>query len=251
MHHSAPRPNIEQNLDQALKQYFGYDAFRPGQREIIDASLNRQDQLVVIPTGGGKSLCFQLPALLQSGLTVVVSPLIALMQDQVMALRDNGIRATFLNSTLSAEESRSRHSALFRNEIDLLYVAPERLMGEYFLETLNELKERVGITNFAIDEAHCVSEWGHDFRPEYRQLGYLRQRYPDVPMMALTATATPRVRKDIVQQLKLRQPRIHVASFNRDNLYYEVRNKTRKTYESIRDLLKETTGSTIIYCFSR
>ncbi|MEM9245392.1 MAG: DNA helicase RecQ [Cyanobacteria bacterium P01_F01_bin.153] len=259
MHHSAtrlssgqnPDQNPEQNLDQALKQYFGYDAFRPGQREIIAASLNQQDQLVVIPTGGGKSLCFQLPALLQSGLTVVVSPLIALMQDQVMALRDNGIRATFLNSTLSAEESRSRHSALFRNEVDLLYVAPERLMGEHFLDTLNQLKQSIGIANFAIDEAHCVSEWGHDFRPEYRQLGYLRQRYPDVPMMALTATATPRVRRDIVQQLKLRQPRIHVASFNRDNLYYEVRNKTRKTYESIRDLLKETTGSTIIYCFSR
>ncbi|MEM6503330.1 MAG: DNA helicase RecQ, partial [Cyanobacteria bacterium P01_C01_bin.89] len=251
MHHSETRPNLAQNLDQALKQYFGYGAFRPGQRDIIEASLNGQDQLVVIPTGGGKSLCFQLPALLQPGLTVVVSPLIALMQDQVMALRDNGIRATFLNSTLSAEESRFRHNALFKNQIDLLYVAPERLMGEYFLETLNELKERIGITNFAIDEAHCVSEWGHDFRPEYRQLGHLRQRYPNVPMMALTATATPRVRSDIVQQLKLRKPRIHVASFNRDNLYYEVRNKNRKTYDSIRNLLKETTGSTIIYCFSR
>lgn len=237
-------------LDRALKQYFGYDRFRPGQRPIIEAALDGRDRLVIMPTGGGKSLCFQLPALLQSGVTVVVSPLIALMQDQVDSLQANGIGATFLNSTVSGLEVRDRSRAVLSGDIKLLYVAPERLLSESFLQFLDSARSQVGIAGFAIDEAHCVSEWGHDFRPEYRQLSLLRQRYPDVPMTALTATATDRVRQDIIQQLSLRQPQIHVASFFRDNLTYEVRPKTRNSYRDILRLVREG-GSGIIYCLSR
>ena len=205
-------------LQDALKKYFGYDEFRPLQQEIIDDALAGRDVVALLPTGGGKSLCFQLPALLRNGVTIVVSPLIALMKDQVDALRTSGIPATFLNSTLAASEARERFRGLHRNEFRLLYVAPERLMMENFLEsTLNW-----NIAQIAIDEAHCISEWGHDFRPEYRELKKLRTQFPDVPIMALTATATKRVRDDIVKQLKLRQPRCYVASFNRPNLTYRV-----------------------------
>ncbi len=241
------------DLDAALKQYFGYDSFRPGQREIITAALQRRDQLVVIPTGGGKSLCFQLPALLGGGVTVVVSPLIALMQDQVTALQNNGIAATFLNSTLDRATQVERLRAVFAGEIALLYVAPERLLGDGFLASLDQLYDEHHLTGFAIDEAHCVSEWGHDFRPEYRQLGGLRDRYPGTPFTALTATATDRVRSDIITQLRLREPRIHVASFNRPNLYYEVRTKkqTRQAYGELLTLIGQANGSAIIYCFSR
>ncbi|HLC12504.1 MAG TPA: RecQ family ATP-dependent DNA helicase, partial [Chthoniobacterales bacterium] len=182
----------------ALKKYFGYDAFRPLQQEIIDDALNDRDVFALLPTGGGKSLCFQLPALLRDGVTIVVSPLIALMKDQVDALRTSGIAATFLNSTLAGSESRERLRGLDRNQFRLLYVAPERLMMENFLErALNW-----NIAQIAIDEAHCISEWGHDFRPEYRELKKLRTHFPDVPIMALTATATERVRDDIIKQLK-------------------------------------------------
>lgn len=239
------------NLEQALKQFFGYDAFRPGQRAIIEAALQKQDLLVVMPTGGGKSLCFQLPALLQSGVTVVVSPLIALMQDQVEALQKNGIAATFLNSSIGFEEARSRQAALLNGETKLLYLAPERLLTEGFLTLLDEIHTEVGIAAIAIDEAHCVSEWGHDFRPEYRQLSQVRQRYPQVPVWSLTATATERVRQDIIQQLALRQPHIHLASFNRPNLYYEIRPKDRRAYLELLQEIRQTNGSSIVYCFSR
>lgn len=195
------------SLDRALKQYFGYDRFRPGQQGIIEASLENQDQLVIMPTGGGKSLCFQLPALLRPGVTVVVSPLIALMQDQVDSLQANGLGATFLNSTLKGVEARDRIRAVRQGDIKLLYVAPERLLSEHFLEFLSQLRSQPGLSGFAIDEAHCVSEWGHDFRPEYRQLSRLRQYYPEVPVTALTATATDRVRQDIIQQLSLKRPK--------------------------------------------
>jgi ATP-dependent DNA helicase RecQ len=240
------------SLEQALKHYFGYDSFRPGQRQIVEQALDNHDQLVVMPTGGGKSLCFQLPALLKPGLMIVVSPLIALMQDQVELLRDNGIAATFLNSSLNPEELRSRGRAVLNGQIKILYVAPERLLSEDYLNAvLPHIRDRVGISAFAIDEAHCVSEWGHDFRPEYRQLNYLRQHYPEVPMLALTATATPRVRTDIMKQLELRNPIVHVASFNRPNLYYEVRPKTKNSYQELVQQIRQTPGSGIVYCLSR
>jgi len=237
--------------DEALKFYFGYDAFRPGQREIVEAAIAQQDQLVIMPTGGGKSICYQLPALLMEGVTIVVSPLIALMQDQVQALQDNGIGAAFLNSSLGPTELRSQEQAVLAGKIKLLYVAPERLMGDRFLPFLERIDAEIGIAAFAIDEAHCLSEWGHDFRPEYRQLKTLRQRYPAVPMMALTATATQRVQQDIVAQLALRDPRIHLASFNRTNLYYEVRPKQRSVYTDLLQLLRQTPGAGIVYCLSR
>ena len=234
-------------LQETLKKYFGYDEFRPLQREIIDDTLAGRDVFALLPTGGGKSLCFQLPALLRDGVTIVVSPLIALMKDQVDALRTSGIAATFLNSTLAANEARERFRGLHRNEFRLLYVAPERLMMENFLESALNWN----IAQIAIDEAHCISEWGHDFRPEYRKLKKLRAQLPDVPIMALTATATKRVRDDIVKQLKLRQPRCYVASFNRPNLTYRVMPKS-SAYQQVLDFVRARPNeSGIVYCASR
>ena len=232
---------------EALKKYFGYDEFRPLQREIIDDALAGRDVFALLPTGGGKSLCFQLPALLRDGVTIVVSPLIALMKDQVDALRTSGIAATFLNSTLGANEARERFRGLHRNEFRLLYVAPERLMMENFLESALNWN----IAQIAIDEAHCISEWGHDFRPEYRELKKLRAQFPDVPIMALTATATKRVRDDIVKQLKLHRPRCYVASFNRPNLTYRVMPKS-SAYQQVLDFVRARPNeSGIVYCASR
>ncbi len=239
------------SLEAALKHFFGYDTFRLDQRRSIECFLNRQDCLVVMPTGGGKSLCYQLPSLLRLGVMVVVSPLIALMQDQVDALKNNGIPATFLNSSLNLDAVRSREKALLSGQMKLLYVAPERLLSEGFWPFLTRLHSAVGISGFAIDEAHCVSEWGHDFRPEYRQLHRLRSAFPEVPMMALTATATDRVRQDIVQQLGLQTPQVFVSSFNRANLYYEVRPKDATSYEALVQQIKEARGACIVYCLSR
>jgi len=230
-----------------LKRVFGYDSFRPLQEEIITASLDGSDTFALLPTGGGKSLCFQLRALVRDGLTVVVSPLIALMKDQVDALQTAGVAATFLNSTLGEKEARQRLAALFNGEYRLLYVAPERLMVPTFLEKLRQWK----IALVAIDEAHCISEWGHDFRPEYRQLAQIRSELPGVPVMALTATATERVREDIVRQLHMQGPGVFVASFNRPNLAYRVVPKERayaQVLEFVRERKKE---SGIIYCLSR
>ncbi len=238
-------------LEQALKHYFGYDEFRSSQREIVTTALANRDLLVIMPTGGGKSLCFQLPALLKQGVTIVVSPLIALMQDQVQQLADNGIPATFLNSSITTEERRERAAAIYNGEIKLVYVAPERLNQEFITNFLIDLHQEVGIASFAIDEAHCVSEWGHDFRPDYRKLSQLREYFPKVPFLGLTATATDRVRQDIIKQLDLREPEVHVASFNRPNLYYEVRRKTTTPYRELLAQVKQTDGSGIIYCLSR
>lgn len=238
------------SLETALKHHFGYDQFRPGQRQVIEASLKKRDVLVVMPTGGGKSLCYQLPALLKLGVTVVVSPLIALMQDQTEALRDNGIAAACINSTQSFDVLRQARQSLLAGETKLVYVSPERLVSEGFMDFLAQASQTVGLACFAIDEAHCVSEWGHDFRPEYRQLGCLRQRFPQVPVVGLTATATARVRQDIIQQLQLVDPVIHVASFNRPNLFYEVKPKSRHTYAALLKQLQQP-GSAIVYCLSR
>jgi ATP-dependent DNA helicase RecQ len=235
------------NLIATLKKHFGYDQFRPLQHEIISDALAGRDVLVLMPTGGGKSLCFQLPALIRDGLTIVVSPLISLMKDQVDALQTSGIPATYLNSTLDRPEATARWRGLHRGEYRMLYVAPERLMLDTFLErALNW-----NIAQFAIDEAHCISEWGHDFRPEYRELKKLRTHFPDVPMMALTATATERVRADIVKQLKLQQPRCYVASFNRSNLTYRVVPKTTP-YEQLLEFIRSRPNECgIVYCASR
>ncbi len=235
------------DLAQLLKRTFGYGTFRPLQREIIGATLAGQDVFALLPTGGGKSLCFQLPALARPGLTVVVSPLIALMKDQVDALQASGVAATFLNSTLGADESRARLRGLHRGEYKLLYAAPERLMLEGWVENLKAWK----VACLAIDEAHCVSEWGHDFRPEYRQLSKLRAALPAVPVMALTATATGRVRTDIITHLQLREPATFVASFNRPNLTYRVIPKDGPLKQIIDFVRPREHESGIIYCASR
>src|SRR6266481_4145158 len=235
------------DLPSSLKRHFGYDEFRPLQQEIVSDALAGRDVFALMPTGGGKSLCFQLPALLRDGLTIVVSPLISLMKDQVDALETSGIAATFLNSALDRQAASARLRGLHRGEYRLLYVAPERLMLDTFLErALNW-----NIAQIAIDEAHCISEWGHDFRPEYRELKKLRAQFPDVPIMALTATATTRVRDDIVKQLKLRQPRCYVASFNRPNLTYRVMPKS-SAYQHVLDFVQARPNeSGIVYCASR
>jgi ATP-dependent DNA helicase RecQ len=230
-----------------LKQYFGFTSFRPLQEEIIRDSLAGKDVFALLPTGGGKSLCFQLPALTRDCLTVVVSPLIALMKDQVDALQASGIPATFLNSSLAADESRKRLRGLHNGEYRLLYAAPERLMLSGFLEDLKRWNVRL----IAVDEAHCISEWGHDFRPEYRHLADLRKLFPLVPFMALTATATGRVREDIVTHLRLREPKCYVASFNRPNLTYRVIPKNKPYDQLLHFLRARPKESGIVYCQSR
>src|SRR5436189_2921963 len=235
------------DLTGTLKKSFGYDQFRPLQQEISRDGLGGRDVVVLVPTGGGKSLCFQLPALTREGLTIVVSPLIALMKDQVDALQASGIPATYLNSTLGRDEAKTGWRGLHRGEYRMLYVAPERLM----LETFLELALNWNSAQFAIDEAHCISEWGHDFRPEYRELKKLRDHFPGAPVMALTATATERVRADVIKELKLRDPRFYVASFNRPNLAYRVVPKTEPYEQLLAFIRSRPNDSGIVYCASR
>jgi ATP-dependent DNA helicase RecQ len=237
----------EKSWLELLKRYFGFTSFRPWQREIIHDTLAGKDVFALLPTGGGKSLCFQLPALLRPGLTLVVSPLIALMKDQVDAMQAAGVGATFLNSTLEAGAARERLRGLHQHEYRLLYVAPERLMLPGFLADL----QKWNVNLIAVDEAHCISEWGHDFRPEYRRLADLRALFPQVPMMALTATATERVRADIVKLLQLREPSVFVASFNRPNLSYRVIAKAKPAAQVLEFLRERERDCGIIYCQSR
>ena len=234
-------------IEATLAEVFGYPEFRPHQAEIIDHIVAGGDSFVLMPTGGGKSLCFQLPALHRDGVAIVVSPLIALMKDQVDALRANGVAAAYLNSSLSAEESRAVVHDLRTGALDLLYVAPERLVLDGFLADLG----RVTLSLFAIDEAHCVSQWGHDFRPEYVQLGCLRERFPDVPIVALTATADEQTRADIVHQLGLTAARVFVTGFDRPNIRYAAEYKT-KPFAQLQSFLGEHRGSSgIVYALSR
>jgi len=230
-----------------LKRTFGFDSFRPLQEEIIRDTLAGRDVFALLPTGGGKSLCFQLPALLRPGLTVVVSPLIALMKDQVDALETAGVPATFLNSSLDPDAARARRRGLENGEYRLLYLAPERLILD---GTLAELK-RWNVNLIAVDEAHCISEWGHDFRPEYRRLAELRGHFPETPVMALTATATERVREDVVRELRLRDPVRYVASFNRPNLTYRVLAKCKPMEQTLAFARARQGEAGIVYCQSR
>ena len=231
----------------ALKHHFGFEAFRPLQEEIVRDVLAGRDVFALLPTGGGKSLCFQLPAVMREGLTVVVSPLIALMKDQVDGLTTAGVPATFLNSALDGNETRRRLRGLHQGAYRLLYLAPERLALDHVMRDLAQWN----VTRFAIDEAHCISEWGHDFRPEYRRLAELRRTFPAVPVLALTATATERVRRDIVASLELREPSVYVASFNRPNLRYRVVAKAN-TFASLLGFVRERSKeSGIVYAASR
>jgi ATP-dependent DNA helicase RecQ len=233
--------------EEALRQVFGYETFRGLQKKAIDAVVAGRDALVLMPTGGGKSLCYQIPALLRDGVAIVVSPLIALMQDQVDALEEVGVSAAFLNSTQSPEESQAVRNRLAAGELDLLYVAPERLM----MPSMQALLSRLRISLFAIDEAHCVSIWGHDFRPEYGALSILRERFPYVPRIALTATADQKTREEIVEKL-LKDPELFIASFDRPNIFYRIVDKRNVKEQLLHFIRYEHEGDCgIVYCLAR
>lgn len=234
-------------IDDSLRQVFGLHEFRPYQREIIEQLIAGGDAFVLMPTGGGKSLCYQLPALHRPGLAIVVSPLISLMKDQVDALLANGVRAAMYNSTLGEAEARDVLHRLHGRKLDLLYVAPERMMRPAFINSLQDME----IALIAIDEAHCVSQWGHDFRPEYAALGELRQHFPEVPFIALTATADPQTRDDVLKVLRLHQARQYATSFDRPNIRYTVLEKHRPQSQLRRFLARRTNESGIVYALSR
>jgi ATP-dependent DNA helicase RecQ len=240
-------PSSPNALHQTLRQVFGLHEFRPQQQEIIENLIAGQDAFVLMPTGGGKSLCYQLPALIRPGVALVVSPLISLMKDQVDALVANGVSAAYYNSSLQADQARQVLARLHGDDLDLLYVAPERLMSDNFLERLSQVQ----IALVAVDEAHCVSQWGHDFRPEYAALGALREHLPSVPMLALTATADEHTREDIVKVLGLQQARRYIASFDRPNIRYTVLEKHKGKDQLSRFLEGQGSDSGIVYALSR
>jgi ATP-dependent DNA helicase RecQ len=236
---------------EVLARVFGYPSFRGQQEEVVDQLVAGGDALVLMPTGGGKSLCYQIPALLRSGVGVVVSPLIALMQDQVEALCQVGVNAAFINSSLDFRSLVDTERRLMAGELDLVYVAPERLLGERFLGLLAELVARQRVALFAIDEAHCVSQWGHDFRPEYIQLGELHQRFPGVPRIALTATADQLTRQEIITRLHLERARLFVASFDRPNIRYQIVERDNPRKQLLGFLGQHRGEAGIVYCLSR
>ncbi|MBI5915544.1 MAG: ATP-dependent DNA helicase RecQ, partial [Bacteroidetes bacterium] len=238
--------NLE-NAKTALKKFYGFDQFRPLQPEVIQALYDKKDVLLLMPTGGGKSVCFQVPAVTMEGTCVVVSPLISLMKDQVEALRANGIRAAFLNSSLTYPEQQLVENDLFHGRLDLLYTSPEKMASQEFMPLLRSAK----ICLFAIDEAHCISAWGHDFRPEYRQLRFLKKSFPNVPVIAVTATADKLTRRDIVAQLELQNPEIFIASFDRPNLSLEVRPGRKRMEQIVEFVEKRPQQPGIIYCLAR
>jgi len=239
-------PNYQSAL-QVLKQVYGFEGFRHQQQEIINDLINGNDCFVLMPTGGGKSLCYQIPALIRPGTAIVVSPLIALMQDQVSALNANGIKAAFYNSTLDMESANVVLQDLHNGRLDLLYVSPERLLNQSFIQRLQSIQ----ISLFAIDEAHCISQWGHDFRPEYRQMGTLREWFSQVPFIALTATADRATREDILHRLHFHQPKIHISSFDRPNIQYRVLEKQQPMNQLLNFLDKHKQSSGIVYALSR
>ncbi len=230
-----------------LKDVFGYDAFRGQQAAIVESVAAGADALVLMPTGGGKSLCYQVPGLLREGLAVVVSPLIALMEDQVATLDELGVAAVALNSTLGADEQREIAERIRAGQIKFLYLAPERLVQPRMLAFLQRLR----IALFAIDEAHCVSQWGHDFRPEYLQLGQLAELFPQVPRLALTATADKRTREEIVQRLQLQEARRYLSSFDRPNIFYRIQPKDQPRKQLLAFLAARKGDAGIVYCLSR
>ena len=232
-----------------LKKHFGFDNFLPFQEDIIADVLQCKNVLAILPTGAGKSLCYQLPAMEFSGTALVVSPLISLMKDQVSALVENGIQAAYLNSSLGVSEAREIRERVLNGKVKVLYVAPERLMKDEFLDFIVS----IGISLIAVDEAHCISELGHDFRPEYRKLNLLRERFPSVSMIALTATATKKVREDIIRQLGFEEGKYetHIGSFDRKNLYYSIRGKQNAYYHILGYIEDHPGASGIIYCHSR
>ena len=232
---------------ETLKKYFGFDTFRENQESITQALIDGKDVLALMPTGGGKSICYQLPALLMKGTAIVVSPLISLMKDQVGGLRTNGIPAAFINSSLSPAVTAQVENDFVNGALKLLYVSPEKLISASFFSLL----QKGNINLFAIDEAHCISSWGHDFRPEYAKLGFIKNQFPHIPIIALTATADKITRRDIVDQLKLHQPETYISSFDRPNIHLEVRPALDR-FNQILSFIKSKNGqSGIIYCLLR
>ena len=238
-------------LEQALLTHFGWGGFRPGQRPVIEAMLAGRDCLAVLPTGAGKSLCYQLPALVRGGLVLVISPLVALMEDQVQHLQRRGIAAACLHRGLDPARRRDLMARVRSNRLRLLYLAPERLQVEATRQLLEELQDDGRLVGVAIDEAHCISAWGHDFRPDYRRLGLLRRLCPGVPLVALSATAAPRVRADLIRLLELRRPLIQVRSARRDNLAYAMRRRPEEPLPEVLAALEQARGAVLIYARTR